>query len=66
MARNVEAIRTWVRLNRPDMIESMDRVIDKGDNAHILLMATAFEAGRMFQATEVTDPTSYVPMEEIY
>jgi len=66
MPRNVQAIRKWVHANRPDMIEPMDGVIAQANDALILLMTTAFEAGRMFQAEEVADPASYVPMQEIY
>lgn len=66
MPRNVEAILNWTRLNRPDMVETMEVVVAQGKDSLILLMTTAFEAGRMFQAEEAADPARYVPLQEIY
>ena len=66
MPRNVEAIRNWTRLNRPDMVEAMEVVLAQANDSIIFLMTTAFESGRMFQANEVADPSSYVPMQEVY
>lgn len=64
--RNVSAILKWSRENRPDLFPKMVAIAEHGDTTHILLMTTAFEAGRMFQATEVENPARYVPMEEEY
>lgn len=54
MAKNVEAIRTWVATNRPDVREEIDSILDEsspdGSQAGLLLLITvAFEAGREFQ-----------------
>jgi hypothetical protein len=68
-ARNVTAIKRWVAENRPDMVSQIDQIVnDIGPRgaAFTLLMATSFEAGRMFQATEVAHPDRYIPMQEVY
>lgn len=66
MPRNLEAIRKWVALHRPDMVNPLDQIITQGNEAHILLMAVAFESGRMFQACEVSEPTEYINNGEAY
>jgi hypothetical protein len=67
-ARNVTAMKEWVAENRPDLTDQFEIVFaGRGavSDAYILLMTTAFEAGRMFQS-KTADATRYVPMEEMY
>lgn len=45
--KNLQAIRDWVSKNRPDCSHYLPAI--EQDNAMILLMTMAFEAGRTFQ-----------------
>jgi hypothetical protein len=67
-ARNVTAIKDWCHDQRPDLVPHITRIADGNvaqSDAFILLMTTAFEAGRMFQS-KLADPARYVAMEETY
>jgi len=64
-SRNTDAILKWCELNRPDMIPSMRLIIEEANPAYVLMMTSAFEAGRMFQTT-VDNPTSYEPHDVPY
>lgn len=62
---NTDAILKWCKEQRPDITASMRRIIEEANPAYVLMLTTAFEAGRMFQTT-VTSPTSYEPNDEPY
>jgi hypothetical protein len=55
-AKNLEAIRRWVRENRPDLTQHFSKLED--NDGFILVMTTCFEAGRLFQS-ELPDPKNY-------
>jgi len=48
------------------MVEPIDGILGQASDSLILLMTSAFEAGRMFQADETANPAIYIPMEEVY
>jgi hypothetical protein len=54
MPKNFEAIKAWVKKNRPDLELYMEPLMKQ--DAVILLMTTAFEAGRQFQSDNPTFP----------
>ena len=54
MPRNLQAILDWVEKNRPDCLAQVTGLIDQ--DAAILLMTMAFEAGREFQRENPTAP----------
>ncbi len=49
MRKREKAILKWCQEHRPDLVDTMKKVIEKNDNAIILITSTAFEAGRQFQ-----------------
>lgn len=65
MARNLEAIKRWVKTNRPDCVAHIDKLAEQ--EAFILIMAMAFNAGfqegSKFQAeskpSNYYDPNGY-------
>jgi hypothetical protein len=52
--KNVQAIRKWVKANRPDLQPQLDALVRT--DAAILLMSIGFESGRQFQSENPTMP----------
>ncbi|MFA5188526.1 MAG: hypothetical protein WC460_04150 [Patescibacteria group bacterium] len=58
-AKNMEAIRKWVRENRPGLSREMDRILDSDKEqgpGMLSLLAIGFEAGRAFQKEHPNAP----------
>lgn len=67
-AKNANAILDWCDKHRPDLVDHITKIMELPNEqgaAYMLLMTSAFEAGRMFQTT-VDAPTSYEPFDVDY